>query len=608
MKRIALLVLAALMALAANVVAGESLQSQLRDAIGSSAFAEPEVPDPEQVYLFSAHPTDSGATLRVDIVDCCYLYRDKTRIALVAADGGPVPGGARLGGYALPPGKVKQDEFVGRTEVYYQPFDVALPIDYGSATPAALALKIEYQGCSERPVAVCYAPITKLVSLTGASVDAGTRGKFDTAFLVALAAAFGAGLLLTFTPCVLPMIPILSGVIVGAEGKHVTKLRGGLLSYTYVFGTAVTYTIAGAIAGATGEQLQAYFQNMWAIGIFSAILVLLALSMFGFYELQVPSGIQSLLHRHSSKVHQRAKKRVAGEFVGVFVLGLVSALIIGACVSPVLVSVLGGAIAARDPWLGAGVMFMLAHGQGVILIALGVSESALLPKAGPWMNTVKHVFGVLLIAVAIYLLGYLPQVPVLLLWGVLFIVCAVYLGATQRLPEGTSGWRYLWKGLGTVLLLWGVLALLGGFAGNRDVFNPLPLSLLRGSAAPTPAESVFERVTSMKKLEQHFADAKAAGKPVLLDYYADWCTDCVRMEKATFADADVRAELKRFVAIQADVTDSNDPEVQALKTRFGVYGPPATLFFSTRGDEHREMRAYGFIDRDAFLTLLRRVN
>jgi thiol:disulfide interchange protein DsbD len=197
---------------------------------------------------------------------------------------------------------------------------------------------------------------------------------------------------------------------------------------------------------------------------------------------------------------------------------------------------------------------------------------------------------------------------VLLLWGALFIVCAVYLGATQRLPEGSDGWRYLWKGLGTVLLLWGVLALVGGFAGHRDIFNPLPLSSLRGAAAPDPAASAFERVRTEHDLERLFAQARAAGRPVLLDYYADWCTDCVRMEQATFADAEVRAELRRFVAIQADVTNSNDPQVRALKSRYGVYGPPATLLFSSRGEEHREMRAYGFIERDAFLAMLRRVN
>jgi len=605
---------AVLVAVATGVPVGaETLQSlQSKYGKGIVLQNEPEVPDPEQVYRFTARAADDNAVvLRIDIDDCCYLYRNKTKIQLVTSAGKPAPAGTRVGTYALPPGTVKIDEFVGKTEVYFEPVDVRVPVELGGATLGGLALKIDYQGCAEKPVSVCYAPMSKLVSLSGesggASTSAGpTRG---SAFWLALAAAFGAGLLLSFTPCVLPMIPILSGAIIGAEGKQVTKLHAGLLSYIYVFGTAVTYAGAGALAGATGEQLQAYFQNAWAIGIFSAILVLLALSMFGLYTLQMPSAIQSLLHRHSSHLHKRAKQWFAGELIGVFILGLISALIIGACVSPVLVSALGAAVAARDPWLGAGVMFALAHGQGVILFVIGLSEGALLPKAGPWMDKVKYVFGVLLLAVAIYLLGFLPQVPVLLLWGALFIVCAVYLGATQRLPEGASGLRYLWKGLGTVLLIWGILALIGGVSGQRDILNPLPPSLLGAGTPATAGAPLFQRVTTVQALERGLAEAKAAGKPVLLDYYADWCVDCVRMERGTFADPTVRAELeRRFVLLQPDVTDAQNRETQTLKQRFGVFGPPATLFFSSAGVERRELRTYGYIERDAFLALLRRVD
>jgi thiol:disulfide interchange protein DsbD len=228
---------------------------------------------------------------------------------------------------------------------------------------------------------------------------------------------------------------------------------------------------------------------------------------------------------------------------------------------------------------------------------------------------VKHLFGALLIAVAIYLLGYLPQVPVLFLWAALLIVSAVYLGATQSLPEGAGGWRYLWKGLGTVLLIWGGLALLGGFAGHRDILNPLPLPSAvsgampgAGSAGPVTQERLFDRVASLSELENRLAAAKAAGKPVILDYYADWCTDCLRMEKATFADARVREQLRSgFVLLQADVTDPNNPEGKAIKSRFGVYGPPAMLFFAANGEEHRELRTYGFRNVDDFFVLLRKI-
>jgi thiol:disulfide interchange protein DsbD len=421
-------------------------------------------------------------------------------------------------------------------------------------------------------------------------------------------AAFGAGLLLAFTPCVLPMVPILSGIIVGQGETHISKWRGGMLSYSYVLGTAVTYTAAGILAGLSGEQLQSYFQNPWAIGTFSTLLVLLALSLFGFYDLQMPGFIQSHLHH-------RTHHMKGGSYVSAFILGLISALIVGACVSPVLISALGAAITTKDPVLGGAIMFSLAHGQGAILIALGIGAGFLLPKVGKWMDSVKHLFGALLIAVAIYLLGYLPQVPVLFLWAVLLIVSAVYLGATQGLPESAGGWRYLWKGIGTVLLIWGGLALLGGFAGHRDILNPLPLSSVvpgampgAGGAQPVSAEHMFDRVTLLSDLENRLAAAKAAGKPVILDYYADWCTDCLRMEKATFVDPRVREELRNhFVLLQADVTDPNNPEGKAIKSRFGVYGPPAMLFFAANGEEHRELRTYGFRNVEEFLALLRKI-
>jgi thiol:disulfide interchange protein DsbD len=604
--------------------------TSLKDLTRSLApGSELEPPDPEQAFQASVAARDNATLVaRMDIADCCYLYRDKTKFELVAADGAPAD--VRLGNYTLPPGKTKVDEFIGKTEVYEQGFETLLPVSGLGAGDRDLQLKITYQGCSEKGVSICYPPTTKTF---GVQFRGGVLSAADTpvppasapaepgprdmrTFVLAVIAAFGAGLLLTFTPCVLPMVPILSGIIVGAEGTHVTKLRGGLLSYSYVFGTALTYTVAGAVAGATGDQLQAYFQTPWAIGTFAALLVLLAFSMFGFYQLQVPSSIQSLLHHHSSRMHQQAKQWFGGELIGAFILGLISALIIGACVSPVLVSVLGAAIAAKDPVLGGGIMFALAHGQGAILVALGVGAGFLLPKVGKWMDSVKHLFGALLIAVAIYLLGYLPQVPVLFLWAAFFIIGGVYLGATQSLPETASGWRYLWKGMGTFLLIWGVLALLGGFAGHRDFLQPLPLSSLStgmmpatgGPGATATEGHLFERVSSLNDLENRLTAAKTTGKPVILDYYADWCTDCLRMEKATFADPRVREELRRrFVLLQADVTDPNHPEGKAIKQRFGVYGPPAMLFFSSDGQERRELRTYGFRNVDEFTALLRQV-
>ncbi len=592
---------------------------------GSPADGTAEPVDPEKAFMVNVSARDKDTLLaHFDIDDCCYLYRDKMKFALTAADGGAAPADVRLGNYTLPAGESKTDEFIGTTQIYKQGFDVALPLTGLGTQDRNLLLAITYQGCSEKGVVICYPPATHkfniqylngllsvasepvLPASTPAGSPPGSLTRDPVKFILALLTAFGAGLLLTFTPCVLPMVPILSSMLVGQGDTRIGKLRGGLMSYSYVLGTAVTYTAAGVIAGLTGEQLQAYFQNPWALGSFSAVLVLLSLSLFGFYELQMPGFIQSHLH-------QRTHHLKGGSYIGVFVLGLFSALIVGACVSPVLIAALGTAITSRDPVLGGAIMFALAHGQGAVLIALGVGAGFLLPKVGMWMDRVKHLFGAMLIAVAIYLLGFIPEVPVLFLWAALLIVCAVYLGATQSLPKEASGWQYLWKGLGTLLLIWGVLALLGGFAGNRDILRPLPLTSTAvtalsatGGAIPAP-DRPFERIYSARDLEDRLAAAKAAGKPVILDYYATWCTDCVRMERGTFADARVRAALARFVRLQPDVTNSGDAEVEAMKQRFKVYGPPALVFLDGNGEQQGSGPIYGYHDVEEFLALLPKI-
>jgi thioredoxin:protein disulfide reductase len=615
------------------------LKNAARNRSGSSFAPErsaedAQVIDPDQAFQVDAVGLDAHTLgLHVSIADCCYLYRDKMRFNVTGTDGAPLGSDLRLAPIDLPPGEIETDDYVGRTEVYRRGFDLRLPL-LGTPPASGFAFTVGYQGCADKGVTICYPPAGRRfpVAIERGSLTVGapekivlgaataatrppvsTRTGRGAELFLAMLGAFGAGLLLTFTPCVLPMIPIISSVLVGAEGARLSKLRGGLLSYAYVFGTALTYSAAGAVAGATGEQLQAYFQNPWAIGIFSAILVLFALSMFGLYEIHVPHAIQSFLHHHSTRVHHKAKRWIGGEFVGVFLLGVFSALIIGACVTPVLASTLAGAIATRDPVQGASIMFALANGQGAVLVAIGISEGLLLPRSGPWMNTVKHVFGVLLVAVAIYLLSPLESVPVLLLWGAFLIVCGVYLGATQALPKEASGWQYLWKGIGTLLLVWGVLALIGGFSGRRDILRPLPVKL--ASAVSTGANTgslarvespLFQRVSTYRELDARLGDAQRAGKPVILDYYATWCTDCVRMERSTLRDPRVRQAVARgFVALQADVTE-NDDDSRAMKKRFGVYGPPTMLFLKSDGSEIPALRFSGYKSADELLEALSR--
>lgn len=582
---------------------------QLGDSLGLQDASQ-EFLDPDEAFTLSTDVAANGDLLaRWSIADEYYLYRDKFKFELKEA-----PAGVSLGAPQLPEGKIKDDEFFGRMAVFYHDVTARLPVQ-GASGGETVQVAIEYQGCAE--AGLCYPPQTKTVSFAlpaaGAAAPLAEGGLGGRVVMLTLLGAFGVGVLLTFTPCVLPMIPILSSIIVGQGGQQLSPMRGGMLSIAYVLGTSVTWTAAGILAGATGDQLQAYFQNPWAIGVFVTILVLLALSMFGFYEIQMPSSIQSRLQEKSQKLQ-------GGTVAGVFVMGLISALIVGACVSPLLISVLGLAIASGSPALGGATMFSMALGMGVVLIAIGFGAGFLVPRAGTWMEAVKHVFGVLLLGVAVYLLGLLPQVPVLYLWAALLIVTGVYMGATQGIPEGASGWRYLWKGIGTLALIWGVLALLGGFAGNRDILRPIELG--NGEAVvisqpPPGAEGMasveqvrgelFEPVATMAELERHMGEARRAGTPVMLDFYADWCTDCLRMERGTFSDPRVQRLIgQQFVALQVDLTDPNDPEGRAIKQRFGVYGPPALLLFSASGEPLRDLHFYGYKPADEFLDHIRK--
>jgi thiol:disulfide interchange protein DsbD len=605
-------------ATAAKVKSLDSLKELVQSSSGQDEFLPPD--QAFGVSVSAAGKDSLRASFRV--AKGYYLYRDKLKFNLVGADGNTVAG-LGLGKIDLPKGETKDDPTFGPTVVYHHPFEVVLPVQAGATAMPAI-LQVHYQGCADK--GICYPPVDKQIQLTagggqlaiaggegpasaqGGPVSAPAKSVSTSQYLWAILLAFGTGLLLTFTPCVLPMIPILSSIIVGQGGEKITKLRGGTLALTYVLGTSFTYTIAGAVAGATGEQLQAYFQNVWAIGIFSALLVLLALSMFGFYEIQMPSFVQSRLQERSSKIK-------GGSFIGVFIMGAISALIVGACVSPLLISALGVAIASKDALLGALIMFSMSIGMGIVLVALGLGAGTILPRAGAWMDRVKYFFGVLLLGVAIYLLSLMPQIPVLYLWAALFIITSIYLGALEPVPAGSSGWRYLFKGVGVVLLIWGFLALVGAFSGNRDITRPVSFSAIPSlsgggaeSAGTTAQAHVFQRVTTQAELDSALADARTAGKPVVLDFFATWCTDCVILERTTFADPKVVSLLsQRFSAIQVDVSDPNNPDTKAIKKRFGVFGPPALLFLDGNGKERKDLNFYGYKSASDFIDILNRV-
>jgi len=370
------------------------------------------------------------------------------------------------------------------------------------------------------------------------------------------------------------------------------------LASVYILGTVITYAVIGAVAGATGEQLQAYFQNIWAIGSIAIILGIMALSMFGLFEIQMPTAFQSRLSTHS--------RGLGGSASMVLVLGALSALIVGACVSPLLISVLSIAILRGDPWLGGTIMSAMALGMGVILIVAAAGATWLIPKSGLWMERVKQSFGVMLLGVAIYLLGAVPAVPVLLLWAPLLIITGVYMGAARNTGENPTGWMLLSKGVGTVLLIWGVLAMIGGFSGNRDILAPISISdwNARTGVAQSSDTIVFDKVKTLSALNSEIADSAAQKRPVFIKFYADWCTDCVRMEKTTFSDSAVQAALAGYRLLKIDVTDPDDPGTKPIKKELGVFGPPAMLFMNSQGVEQREQRLYGYMGPSEFISLL----
>ncbi len=569
---------------------------------------EEELLPAEEAFAFDAFVEQGEVVTSWTIADGYYMYQDKFAVLSNTE-------GAVMGDPAMPPGEMIEDPLFGEVAIYTGFVQFRTPI-VADASLDAVAISAWGQGCN-KPVGICYPPIQNDIelklpafistaqaqSMLSEAPD-GAESESSTTIFWLIISAFGAGLLLTFTPCVLPLIPILSSIIAG-DSKQGGSLRGGMLATTYVLGTVVSYAFIGAVAGATGDQLNAYFQNVWAIGSISAIFVLMSLSMFGLYEIRLPSAFESRVHQSTSRIG-------GGKFSAVFFLGMISALIVSACVSPLLISALGIAIAKGDPALGAAMMTSMALGMGAVLIAIGFGLGVALPKAGPWMDRIKQTFGVLLLGVAIYLIGFIPEAPVLILWGILLVVCGVFLGATQTLPEGASGWRYLAKGLGLVMMIWGVLALVGSMYGERSILRPLPsMAAIIGNAGIAETDLVaaqkspFQKVASMDQLNQYTEQAQASGKPVVYDFYADWCLDCIRLDSTTFKDPAVVAMLNDgFVGVKIDVTDPNNEFGRAIRRKYKIFGPPALVVTSTSSEP---VVQYGYLDSQEMLDLLDRI-
>lgn len=611
----------------ASASAAKGIFDSVRGWFGSER-SDQELLPPDEAFKVSVHAYDHDTLVAtLTAADGYYLYRDKIRFDI------QTPSNATIADILLPQGRLKNDPTFGQAEVYYGSVQIPIAIDWlTGSVPEPLNLRASYQGCND-PTGVCYPPIEKTLSVAlvdpfqgtsslapanGALTQAQMSGSIastaakaevsetslirelflqDSAWAWALITAFfGFGLVLAFTPCMLPMIPILSGMIIG-HGHSLSRHRAFGLSLVYVMAMAVTYALAGVAAGLAGTMLSAYLQNPWVLGSFAVVFVLLAFSMFGVYQLQIPASIQS-------RLAGAANRSAGGKVLSVFAMGVLSAVIVGPCVAAPLAGALLYIGQTGDGVLGGWALFAMAIGMGVPLLIFGTTAGALLPKAGPWMKSIQHFFGVTMLAVAIYLISpVIPSVVHMTLWAVLFIISAMYLKALDPLPEGSHGFMRFGKGVGVIALVAGVALLIGVLSGGRDVLQPLSgLRVPDAAAAQNTGipELQFKKITSLADLETQVQ--RAEGRYVMLDFWADWCISCKEMERFTFTDVEVRKRLKDVVLLKADVTE-NSVEHQALLKHFGLFGPPGIIFFDRQGAEI-DFQVIGFQASKKFLRSL----
>ncbi|MDX1916281.1 MAG: protein-disulfide reductase DsbD [Methylophilus sp.] len=559
--------------------------------LGISAFvssaSEDDFLSPDKAFQLDIKTIDAQhLDAKFKVEPGYYLYKQRIKFVIKEANSGQITS------IDLPKGEIKNDPNFGQQEVYHHDFSANLRFS-GNHN---FVIQATYQGCSEK--GLCYAPQTKLfnINVNESSISSTNTGSADPLnnnpnnvkdegqaahllksgnwWLIVLG-FFGAGLLLAFTPCVFPMIPILSSIIIG-KNAHVSRLKAFNLSLAYTLGMALTYTLAGIAAGLSGQLLSNALQTPWALGIGATIFVLLALSMFGFYELKLPSAIENKFFNWSNRIK-------GGHLLSDFLMGVISALIISPCVAAPLAGALLYISKTHDVVLGGIALFALSLGMGAPLLAIGASAGTLLPKVGEWMNAVRNLFGVLMIGVAIWLVS--PVIPIALqlaLWSALLIVPAIYMHALDTLPHDAKPILRFWKGIAIMMLITGMALLVGALSGAKSPLQPLSGVLANTASAPQHSNLPFQRVQTLEALDQ--ALLKAKGQYVMLDFYADWCVSCKEYEQFVFSDSNVQSHLKNMVLLQVDVTANNENDL-ALLQRFNLFGPPGIIFFDKNGQE-----------------------